>query len=183
VLAVTACGGSDGAPSGGGEKLVTPEAWMASFCAAGVDWLGDLEENAAALETRTADARGLDQVRRELVRYFARAAALTDETVARIERAGTPAIDDRERLVADFTGLVEDTGGLFTDAGDEVRALEIRDRAEFQARVSEIAERLEERAARVVAEFTELAKRYDTPELDRAFSKNEDCARFSGAPS
>jgi hypothetical protein len=122
------------------------------------------------------------QVRRELVRYFARAAALTDETVARIERAGTPEIDDRERLVADFTGLVEDTGGLFTDAGDEVRALEIRDRAEFQARVSEIAERLEERAATVVAEFTELAKRYDTPELDRAFSENEDCAQFSGAP-
>jgi hypothetical protein len=183
MLVLAGCGGADGGAGGAGnepEKVVSPTAWMAAFCAAGVDWHAELEENAATLETEVAGVEGLDEIRGELARYFERAAQLTDEAVARIERAGVPELAERERLVADFTGLIGDMGDLFREAGEEARALETADETRFRARVVEIAARLERRAGEVVRDFTELAARYDSPELDEAFSENEDCAQFAG---
>ena len=178
ALAVAGCGG--GGSSEASEALVSPSAWMAEFCAAGVDWRGDLEANAADLDTRIEEGQSLEETRSDLVDYFDRAAVLTDRAVARIERAGTPEVEERERLVADFTGLVADMGDLFTAAGEEVGELETADAVRFRARVTEIGERLERRAGDVVEDFTSLAARYDTPALEEAFSGNEDCAQLSG---
>jgi ElaB/YqjD/DUF883 family membrane-anchored ribosome-binding protein len=180
ALLLAGCGGENGGTAQEGEKVVSPAAWMAEFCAAGVDWQADLEQNAAALETRVAGAQGLDEIRGELAGYFDRAARLTDDAVARVERAGVPEIDGRDQLVADFTGLIDDMGDLFREAGDEARALETADEARFRTRVAQIARRLERRADEVVGDFTSIAARYDSPELDEAFSENEDCAQFAG---
>jgi hypothetical protein len=180
ALVLVGCGGGDPSASGGDVRVVPAERWIADFCAAGAAWRADLDRNARALTRTLEEARTAREARAELVRYFDDAAALTDATVARVERSGLPDVDERERLAGDIAGLVADVGHLFAAAADETERLATRDEQRLRARVRAIARRLEARAAALTTRFERIAATYDVPELDRAFGENDDCKRLAG---
>jgi hypothetical protein len=97
------CGG------GGQDAGAEPADWIEDVCTALVAWRDDLEAASEDLQATASGSANLDEALSLLTSFLDDAVARTDEMLADVAAAGTPAVDEGEAISADLQAALPKT--------------------------------------------------------------------------
>jgi hypothetical protein len=133
--------------------------------------------NALATAGQSPDLTASERsVRKDaLVAYLEDVEAATSRLVRRLKRAGTPDVDDGEKVAATYRkGLTQARDG-FADALDLADDVSTRSAARFDESAAEVTAMVSESANAVHDTFASASEKYDIPELRTAFANEPTC--------
>jgi hypothetical protein len=174
VALAAGCGGSD--PEG-----VPPDRWAADVCGSLEQWQETLEERQQELTASLADVESLAEGKSQLQSFVDDVLAQTDELLADVERAGTPAVEDGAALAQDLRMAFGRLKTAFQQARSRTDQLATEDPEAFERDVTKIGERLMQELAASQETFGGIGSKYDVPELDEAFEEEPSCRALEGS--
>jgi hypothetical protein len=169
LIAFTGCGGGD-TPA----DAAPPDEWVANVCGAVGEWVTALQEGALDVQTEAAGATSIDQARQVLVDYLDLAIDRTDEMVDRLDRAGSPAVEDGEAIADDIREEIGRIRPLLEDARDQAADLP-DDPQTFAEQAQELGASLSSAGEGINGRLQDLSGKYDSRELDEAFDNEPAC--------
>jgi hypothetical protein len=158
-------------------KEVSPERWARSVCSSLTDWIDEIEDLASDVGTAAGD--DIDEAQELLVDFLDDAVKSTNGLLKRLNRAGTPDVEDGGAIARTFKRGFKDAREIFADGRDAAEDLSTDDPGEFATEAAEIGTAIDEGSSEVSDVFDEADDKYETEKLDEAFQDEEACADFA----
>jgi hypothetical protein len=176
VLALLAGCGLDG---GDGVDRTAADEWMHELCTAMSSWHSRIDAEAGELNEGLAADATPEEGRDAVAAFLDEAIAVTEALLGDVRAAGVPDVDDGEQLAAEYAAAIAEARDVFADARAGVESMPVDDPEGFAVEAQAIGAQIEEGAQGVQAAFSDIDRRYDAPELDRAFEREPACAALS----
>jgi hypothetical protein len=176
VCVAAACGGNGG---GDGEAAgVEPAEWVDTVCTSLVSWRDDIQGSSEELQQSAGGSANLEEALSLLTSFLDDAVTRTDDLIAAVGGAGTPAVDQGAEISADLQAALQDARDVLATASDTAQELPADDPAAFASGAQELAGSIQTGLNEVGGTFDELNETYDTPELEEAFEDSEACSEL-----
>jgi hypothetical protein len=164
----SACGGDNGGP-------VSPEEYARSACLALGDWVEQLRDLSS--DARALDVEEPEKAQEMLVGLLGEAADRTGTLVEELDDAGTPDVDDGEKIVRLVRRGFVDAHAAFEDAATDARKLDPGDPA-FDSEKNNVLVALDEGFVEAFDTFERAGAGLETARLDAAFKEERACAEI-----
>ncbi|GAB2572909.1 hypothetical protein GCM10027168_02240 [Streptomyces capparidis] len=164
AFALTGCGG------GGDDNSGELDAWAKDICAS---LKTPLDNATRALEDTgvVKDDEKPDELKKRLSQDMGTVAASFEQLADAVDKAGTPPVDDGDKLAKDASGDLRDTAKAYQDLKTKVDELDTKDRADFADGLTGIGEEREALGRRSSDGLTRL----QSGELGRAMAEQPGC--------
>jgi hypothetical protein len=165
--------GSACAGNGGG--AVSPDEYARSACRALGDWVEGIRDLSS--DARALDVEEPEKAQRMMVRLLGQAADRTGVLVDELDDAGTPDVEDGEKIARLVRRGFLDARAAFEDAQANARKLDATDPA-FDAEKNEVLVSLDEAVVDSFDTFEQAGAGLETARLDAAFKEERACAEI-----
>ena len=162
VLLMAGCGDSESR----GVEGTDPAVWARNVCTAFRNWRAPTN---ADLLRRLEKPKGTVEARTVLIAFWGDAVARTDDFLRDLDAAGSPAVEDGDKMAQGLRRGIVILRTAFARAKERSRGLPVDDRESFVAMNRRIAESIEPAGERMERYFDRMDESLKTPELDRIF--------------
>lgn len=172
LVLLAGCGGEeeDEVPRG-----VAPRAWAQQVCTALASWQEEIAAVSGPLpEPRTTD---LAAARTALIGFLDQVTARTDALLERVSTAGTPAVEDGDKLTRDLERAIRELREEFARSRERAASLPADHPRAFREGTARIGADLRNARQRLRNRLDQVEEDYDSPELTEALEKERACAR------
>lgn len=171
ALAFAGCGGGSdvqGAPA---------REWAADICTAVGTWVEDFQARFESLQQNVTPGMRPEEARTVLVEFYGDLAGRTDELLADLDAAGTPAVEEGSAISRDFRAPFESIRPALLDAKADAEQLPVDDPAAFEAAAAELGRSLRQAFDESGEAFDKLDD-YRPSNLDEAFDEEAACKKY-----
>jgi hypothetical protein len=175
ALAVVAggCGGGDESSEPEGTP---PRQWVTSVCGALDGWQTSLENKAQGLPREVLQADSPKDAKRRIEGFLGEVIAETDTMIARVDRAGQPAVAEGQRMAADVHARLLKVKAAFEGARERVEKVPTDDPLAFQRQLTAIGQDLLAQGQ----SLGDILRGADAKPIQDAIQDEERCVAFTG---
>lgn len=173
--AAAGCSGGGGGSSASGTK---PETWATDVCGALQTWEKDLKSGSQQLGSDIRTSKDLKSVKVKLVAFLQGAEKSTEKMVADVKSAGAPAVKDGPAIQRDFESGLAEARGSFQRAVKQAKKLPTSNPQTLAAGLTSLAQRIQGELTATGNQFSNLDKKYDTGDLNKAMADEPLCKPF-----
>ena len=175
ALVAGGCGG------GGDEESSEPEGtpprqWVTSVCGALDGWQTSLEDKAQNLPQEVLQSASPTAAKQRIGDFLGEVIGETDAMIARVDKAGRPAVDEGRRIAADVHTRLLKVKAAFEAARERVEKVPTNDPLAFQSELTEIGQDLLAQGQ----SLGDILRRADAKPIQDALQEDERCAAFTG---
>jgi hypothetical protein len=167
------CGGGDDADEPEGTP---PRQWVTSVCGALDRWQTSLQDKAQTLPREVLQAASPTDAKQRIGNFLGEVIAETDAMIARVDKAGEPAVDEGRRISADVHTRLLKVKAAFEGARERVEKVPTNDPLAFQRQLTEIGQDLLAQGE----SLGDILRRADAKPIQDALREDERCAAFRG---
>ena len=168
------CGGGDDdsdEPEG-----TPPRQWVTSVCGALDSWQTSLEDKARTLPREVLQAASPTVAKQRIGSFLGEVIAETDAMIARVDKAGRPAVAEGRRIAADVHTRLLKVKAAFVGARERVQKVPTNDPLAFQSQLTEIGQDLLAQGQ----SLGDILRRADAKPIQDALEEDERCGAFTG---
>ena len=169
AFTVSACGGGEA-------EAKPPRQWTREVCHAVDGWAVEIDVRKAKLLRDFREADSLTEARSIFVAYMADYTAATREMIGRVETAGTPAVEDGERVTDALLRALDRLDDANVSGTARARDLPVDEPRAFRRQYEDIDEEVEDAIRRLGDVFADFDEKYEADELARALEEEPACA-------
>ena len=176
ALAVLAAGCGGGSSKSSEPQGTPPRQWTTSVCGALDSWQTSLQDKAKSLPREVLQASSPAAAKQRIGAFLDEVLGETDAMIAKVDRAGRPAVDEGRRIASDVHTRLLKVKAAFEDARTKVQKVPTDDPFAFQRQLTEIGQNL-------LAQGESLGNILggaDAKPIQDALADNERCAAFTG---
>ncbi|MGH9302709.1 MAG: hypothetical protein ACRD0I_01150 [Acidimicrobiales bacterium] len=184
LLALVLLSGLGFAACGGGASYSgTPaKTWLTSVCGALAGYQTQLASRTTSFETATKGFTSLDQARSGLQAYIHQAVQETDKVIGQVHSAGQPAVKDGSQIAGGLASGFSEVRAAFSQAEAQAGAISITSATAFEHSAQMISTELTNAANQAGTTFTNLDKKYPSPELSKNAKQVPACGTIFSTP-
>jgi hypothetical protein len=161
IVAFVLVGLVAGATTGASAATVSPSTWAPKFCTAVIEYQTTLSTDGDALSTSLDTVTDLASGRDQIASYLADMASAAKTAKTEVKEAGVPSSPNGAKIVALFTGGLDASAKVFSNAQSEAKKLPTTSPTAFKTKGKQLSQSLSDAA-------DELGKRFgDFPKLDK----------------
>lgn len=180
AFAAAGCGGGGGGSSASGTK---PETWTASVCGALQTWEDELKSGSQQLRSEIPSSTDLKSVKKRVVTFLEEARQSTQKMVDDVKAAGAPAVKDGPAIQHDLESSLTGARDSFKHAATRAKKLPTDDPQALATGLSSLAQAIQGEVTTMGQHFSNLEKKYDFGDLNKAMAGEQACKPFVSSSS
>jgi hypothetical protein len=169
-----------GGCAGGGDsdepEGTPPRQWVTSVCGALDRWQTSLQDKAQTLPREVLQAASPTAAKQRIGTFLGEVIAETDAMIARVDKAGRPAVAEGRRIATDVQTRLLKVKAAFVDARERVQKVPTNDPLAFQRQLTEIGQDLLAQGQ----SLGDILRRADAKPIQDALKEDERCGAFTG---
>jgi len=175
AFAAAGCSGGSDSSSASGTK---PEAWSADVCGALQTWEKDLKSGSQQLSSDIRTSKDLKSVKVKLVAFLNSSEQSTEKLVGEVKSAGAPAVKDGPAIQRDLVSGLTEARGSFQRAVKQAKKLPTDNPQTLTAGLTSLAQSIQGELTATGSHFSNLDKKYDVGDLNKAMAAEPLCKPF-----
>ena len=175
AFAAAGCSGGRSDSSTSGTK---PETWAAEVCGALQTWEDQLTAGSQQLGSDIRSSKDLKSVKVKLVAFLRHAQQNTAKMADDVKSAGAPAVKDGPAIQRDLESGLTEARGSFQRAVTQAKKLPTNNPGALTTSLTSLAQSIQGELTATGTHFSNLDKKYDVGDLNKAMAAEPSCKPF-----
>ena len=180
AFAAAGCSGGGGGSSASGTK---PETWSADVCGALQTWEDELNSGSQQLRSDIRSSTDLKSVKVKLLAFLQNAQQSTEKMAGDVKSAGAPAVKDGPAIQRDLESGLTEARSSFQRAVTQAKKLPTNNPKTLAIGLTSLAQRIQSELTATGSHFSNLDKKYDVGDLNKAMADEPSCKPFVSSSS